>query len=564
MVNLKKFILLGLILYSTQNLYSQNYFASPIKEKIVLSGTFGELRKNHFHSGLDIKTNGKVGMNVYASADGYISRIKISHYGYGKALYITHPNGYTTVYAHLYKFSPEIEKYIKSKQYKKETYEIQLFPTKNSLKVKKNEFIAFSGNTGGSSGPHLHFEIRDRNERPINPMLFGIDVDDEIKPKIYDIFAYPISKKSHVNGSTKRIKLKLTKKSDGEYITSTVFANGKIGFGIIANDKLDYANNKNGLSQINTFFNNQKKFEARFDRFSFAESKHINKYIDYEYYNLKGKRIQKLFINNKSYLSLLKTDIENGQLNILNSSESSYLIEIKDFKGNMTHVEIPIKYKPMKTIDDIKNDYKHTFINSKKDTVLGNKKNYINITNNTFYEDVKINFKIKNDTLKIHEPTIPLQKPIEINFNIEEYNENEKKFIFIARIDNLGKIKYCSTEKNGNSLKTKTKNLGTYTLSKDKKGPKIKAINFSDLDWISNEKYLKIKIEDDISGIKDYKATVNGNWILMEYDPKSNTLTHDFSDGVINKVENRLSVIVTDNMGNSSKFESCFYRSLKN
>ena len=124
MVKIKKIIILGLILYHTQNLYSQNYFANPIKEKIVLSGTFGELRKNHFHSGLDIKTNGKVGMSVYASADGYISRIKISHYGYGKALYITHPNGYTTVYAHLNKFSPEIEKYIKSKQYKKETYEI--------------------------------------------------------------------------------------------------------------------------------------------------------------------------------------------------------------------------------------------------------------------------------------------------------------------------------------------------------------------------------------------------------------------------------------------------------
>ena len=177
-----------------------DYFSNPIDGKIILSGTFAELRTNHFHSGIDIKTKGIEGLNVFSSAEGYVSRIKVSHFGYGKALYITHPNGFTTVYAHLKKFSPKIEEYVKSKQYEIEEYEIQLFPKKETLKINKSELIAFSGNTGGSSGPHLHFEIRDSKERPINPMLFGIKVDDSIKPSIYDLYAYPITKQSHVNG----------------------------------------------------------------------------------------------------------------------------------------------------------------------------------------------------------------------------------------------------------------------------------------------------------------------------------------------------------------------------
>ena len=559
---LNKILFFGFIFCSAQNPYPKNYFAKPLKEKIVLSGTFGELRTNHFHSGLDIKTNGSVGLNVYSSAAGYVSRIKISHYGYGKALYVTHPNGFTTVYAHLKKFSKKIENYVKSKQYQKETYEIQLFPQKNFIKVEKNELIAFSGNSGSSSGPHLHFEIRDINERPINPMMFGIDVDDKIKPTIYDIFAYPISKKSHINGKTERVKLNLIKIADGKYKTSTINAEGKIGFGIISNDKLDYANNKNGLVSIRTFFNKKKKFEANFHKFSFDESKHINNYIDYEYYNLKGKRIQKLFIDDKNYLSLLEFDKNNGLLNILDSLSSSFLIEVNDFNGNKSSIKIPIKYKSINVSKKPKNNYNYTLVKSKKDTILGNRKKYVNIYKNTFYKDVNINFYIKNDTLKIHKPTIPLLKPIEINFNIEKHNE--KDFIFIGRIDNLGKIKYSPTKKRGNFLKTKTKYLGTYTLGVDKKGPTIKASNFSDLNWISNNKYLKIKIKDDISGIKNYRATVNGNWILMEYDPKSNTLTHDFSDGVINSVENIIELIVTDNVGNSSKFKSCFFRKIKN
>ena len=250
----------------------------------MLSGTFAELRSNHFHSGLDIKTQGKEGFKTYAAAAGYVSRIKISRYGYGKALYITHPNGYTTVYAHLQKFSPTIEAYVKKQQYINESFELELFPKAEELKVLAKEMIAYTGNTGGSGGPHLHFEIRDKQERPMNPMLFGLEIKDTTKPVVYELFGYPLSDGSHINGETSRVKIRIIKLPNGQYKTEQITAFGDIGFGIISTDKQDFAANKNGLNYIQTTFNGTNCLEVDFKRFSFNETKHLNRYIDYAYF----------------------------------------------------------------------------------------------------------------------------------------------------------------------------------------------------------------------------------------------------------------------------------------
>ena len=155
-------VLLGMIASAqTESKYPKNYFRSPLDIPMSLSGNFGEIRPNHFHSGLDLRTNSREGLNIYAVADGYVSRIKVSPYGYGKAIYITHPNGYVSVYGHLSAYSGAIAEYIKKAQYEKESFEVELFPAKDEIKVTKGQVIAFSGNTGGSGGPHLHFEIRD-------------------------------------------------------------------------------------------------------------------------------------------------------------------------------------------------------------------------------------------------------------------------------------------------------------------------------------------------------------------------------------------------------------------
>jgi len=544
----------------TQNPYPQNYFTSPLEVPLILSGTFAELRSNHFHSGLDIKTQGRVGLKVKASAGGYVSRIKVSHYGYGKALYITHPNGYTTVYAHLQKFSPDIEAYVKKRQYAKETFQIELFPKKNTLIIEKNATIAYSGNTGGSGGAHLHFEIRDNQERPINPMYFGFNIKDNIKPLIRSIYAYPLSDDASVNGTNKKIKLKLTPLKNGEYIVKNVKAYGKIGFGINTIDRLDYAANKNGVAKIETFLNGNKNFEIDFKRFAFSETKHINKLIDYGHYKTNRERIQKLYKDNNP-LSLYKNLIDQGFLFIEDSTNMQYKIRVSDFKNNESWITVSIKGEQNKTVLPKQTVITPYYINSNENKTLNLGNATVNFYKNTFYKNLYLNIKNNNDTLILHKDIVPLKKKFTINFNIERYNNTDKNKLYIARLVGAKKVPYyISTKRKDAVLSASTKILGTHTLCMDLSKPSIKPYNFKNGQWLSKYRFLKIKISDKGSGVSNYRATVNGKWILMEYDYKKRMLTHDFNDACITDTKNLLKVIVTDNVGNSNTFESVFYR----
>jgi hypothetical protein len=546
---------------NSQSPYPQNYFSSPLDITLVLSGTFAELRSNHFHSGLDIKTQGKEGFKTYAAAEGYISRIKISRYGYGKALYVTHPNGYTTVYAHLQKFAPKIEAYVKEEQYKKESFELELFPKAEDLKISAKEVIAYTGNTGGSGGPHLHFEIRDKQEQPMNPMLFGLDIKDTTKPVIYDVFAYPLSEDSHINGETSRVKIRVIKLPDGQYKTEQITAFGTIGFGIISTDRQDFAANKNGVYFITTSFNGSKSLEVDFKRFSFDETKHLNRYIDYSYFFETKKRIQKLFIESNNPLKLLKNHGNQGMVTVEDDTNSIFKISVNDFKGNQSNLSIPIKGVNKEVLEVKPVPLNLQQIIASEETILEKDHVRVQIFKESFYEDVAINFEVTNDTLKLHKPSIPLKKSMNINFDISQYKGSDRDKLFIASVSRYGnKLYYTPTKKRGNTLTARTKYLGTYTLGVDDENPEIKTINFKNGSWISNYRYLKIKISDQISGIKNYRATINGQWILMEYDTKTQTLTHDFNDQIIIDTKNNLKVIVTDNVGNSSTFETTFYR----
>ena len=556
------FLLFFLVSFcNAQSPYPQDYFSSPLDITLVLSGTFAELRSNHFHSGLDIKTQGKEGFKTYAAAAGYVSRIKISRFGYGKALYITHPNGYTTVYAHLQKFSPTIEAYVKKQQYIKESFELELFPKADELKVSAKEIIAYTGNTGGSGGPHLHFEIRDKQERPMNPMLFGFDIKDTTKPVVYELFGYPLSEGSHINGETSRVKIRIIKLSNGHYKTEQITAFGDIGFGIISTDKQDFAANKNGLNYIKTTFNGTKSLEVDFKRFSFNETKHLNRYIDYGYFFKTKKRIQKLFIESNNPLKLLKNHENQGIVQIEDATNSIFKITVSDYKNNQSELSIPIRGLKRELTATKPVPLNLQQIIASEETVLEKDHISVQIYKNSFYEDVAINFDVTNDTLKLHQPIIPLQKAMNITFDISQYKGTDKDKLFIGSVSRYGnKLYYTPTKKRGNTLTARTKYLGNYTLGVDDKGPEIKAINFKNGSWISNYRYLKVKISDAISGIKNYRATINGQWILMEYDTKTQTLVHDFNDDIIQDTKNNLKIIVTDNVGNSSTFETTFYR----
>jgi murein DD-endopeptidase MepM/ murein hydrolase activator NlpD len=538
----------------------ENYFSNPVKIPLVLSGNFGELRNNHFHSGLDIKTQQQSGIPIYAPADGFVNRIKVSHFGYGKALYLKHPNGFQTVYAHLKKYSDTVQKFVKNAQYKKESYEIEIFPEVNQLKVKKGDLIGYTGNSGSSDGPHLHFEIRDKNSRPMNPLLFGITIPDSRNPIVTNLYAYPLAKSSQINQSKNPVKIRLILQKDGSYKAENITAFGKIGFGISAFDQQNGASNKNGVYEINTFYNDKQNFKVVFEKFSFAETGYINRYIDYNYFKNNKIRIQKLFRESNNPLSIIKKENDNGILDIQDQLNSNYLIKVTDFNNNTVSISIPIIGERPEALTPPIINKTEDFIYAQQGASITKGKFNVYIPANSFYEDTYLDIDVKIDTLRLHKDVVPLHKKISITTDISNYNKTDINKLYIGRLNYKKTPYYVKTYKEGNKLTAKTKKLGTFVLAVDTKKPEIKPINFLNKKWISKNKTLKIKITDDLSGISSYRATINGKFILMEYDYKKDDLTYDFKDQIISKVENNLKLIVIDNVGNNTTFESTFFR----
>jgi len=546
--------------FYAQKTLPQHYFGNPLEITPILAGTFAELRSNHFHSGVDIKTQQKEGLKVLATADGYVSRIKISIYGYGKALYITHPNGYTTVYGHLQKFNPEIEAYVKENQYAKESYEIELFPSKTQLIVKKGQQIAFSGNTGGSGGPHLHYEIRDAQERPMNPMLFGFQVKDTRKPTIKGVYAYALNDTSQVNGHGNLYKIKLTLTKDKNYITQTLYGLGKIGIGINTSDLQDLAYNNNGVYNIKTYLNGSLHYELDFKKFAFSESRHINHLIDYKYFKKHNSRIQKLFNNTNNPLSIIKNVTDNGEIYLLDGEKINYKIVVTDFNKNTRTITIPLEGKKLDiTHPKIINKTPY-FVQTDKGFNFGNDHLSAYIPKKALYEDTYIKYETNGDTVTIGDKYIPLHKSIYIKFDIKKYKPEDAKNIFVASLGYKNKPYYTYSYKKDGKIIAKTRSFGRFTLASDTTAPKIKPVNIFNNKWVSKHKTLQMKISDDLSGIKKYRATLNGKWILMEYDYKKGKLTYHFSDNVVNATENNFKLIVIDNVGNNSIFEMKFFR----
>lgn len=537
-----------------------DYFSNPLDIDLVLSGNFGEMRANHFHSGLDLKTQQKEGLPVFAPADGYVSRIQVQHYGYGKALYILHPNGYTTVYGHLKSYAGEIEKYVKDTQYKKETFELELFPDKALLPVKKGEIIAYAGNTGGSGGPHLHYEIRDSAQRPMNPLLFGVEIPDTQTPIVSAVFAYPIGEDAHVNQSQNMTKLKLSKQKDGSYKAENITAFGKIGFGLTTYDQQNGASNKNGSYKIKATYNGAEKFEVLFNKFSFSETRYLNRYTDYNYYESNKSMVQKLFREKNNPLSIITKEDDNGYVTVADSLNSFYNIQVEDFKGNSMLVSIPIEGKKLEIVDIKKVEKTDDYIFADHATSLTKGKFSIYIPANSLYDDTYLKIEAKGDTLKFHEDLIPIHTNISITADVSAYNEADKDKLYIGRLNYKGLPYYNSTTRSGDKLTAKTRTFGDYTIASDTTPPTIKPVNFSDGKWISDQNFLQVKITDDLSGISTYRATINGKFILMEYEYKKNVLTYNFNDNVNLESENNLKLIVIDNVGNSATFEAKFFR----
>ncbi|MGO4772293.1 M23 family metallopeptidase [Flavobacterium sp. W22_SRS_FK3] len=545
-----------------QTQYPKDYFRSPLDIPMRLSGNFGELRPNHFHAGFDLKTNQREGLNVYAVADGYVSRIKISTFGNGKCIYITHPNGYTSVYGHLQTPVGAIEEYVKNTHCKEKSFEIEMFLKPDELPVTKGQLIALSGNTGSSQGPHLHFELRDsKTEFIINPLFFGFDqnIEDNKKPTISSLFVYPIDN-TVVNQSKQPLLLNLSLQKDGNYLAGKVKANGKIGFGINAVDFDDVSGNRNGVFKVSTFLNGNPNYSYKFSTYSFDEMRYVNALIDYSKYRKTGQRVQKLFMKTPFALSIIKTDSLNGILPVEPNLGLTYRIEVSDYFGNLRSITIPVEYDsetPVINAEPVTSKY---LIRYNKDSNFEKDNMSVFFPAGTFYEDFNLNFDVKNNRIYIHEDVVPVHSNFTITIKDSTYPEDLRGKIFIARISGNSKSYNMTTRKN-DVFTAKSKTLGQYGLVLDTIAPTIKISKSIEGKWISGVKAIQFTINDNLSGIKSYNGYLNGNWILFEYDNKTRKITHVFDDTLVAEGANDLKIEVVDNVGNSAIFETHFFRS---
>jgi hypothetical protein len=557
----------------SQNNYPQDYFRSPMDTDIVLSGNFGEIRPNHFHAGFDIKTGNREGLTIYAVADGYISRIKISPYGYGKALYITHQNGYTSVYGHLSTFPERINNFIKNIQTQKQSFEIDTLIGSTNLLVKQGEIIAFSGNTGGSQGPHLHFEIREtQTEKPVNPYLFGYKIKDLEKPKITQVVLYPMDEYADING--KNTAKKITPiLQNGKYTvknTDSINASGKIGFAIECFDTETSSNNKNSVFSIELQSGGKRIYYCEFEKFSFENARYVNAHIDYVDYKKNNSKLQKCYLSKNNKVEIYKDIVDNGIINFNDDAAHWIKFIVKDFAGNASECIFKIQSKKQENKSFLSTYNKDVLLyDCTKENIFQNKEIEIVIPPFALYDDLKFSYAaITKANFKyaplhsLQNTTVPLQKAIKLKlkaFNLPDSLQNKACIISVSA---QGKINYEGGKYMDTYVSTEVKNFGNYTITTDVVPPKIAPLFKADEKGIVNfsgVKTIQFKVSDNLSGVKKYNLFIDNKWVIMEYEPKKELLFYVI-ESTIAKGSHTLKIEVVDDKENKTTREFSFIR----
>lgn len=558
---IKLFCLFSLFTVYSIKLKAQEGITPPLDIPLKLSGTFGEFRPTHFHAGLDIKTQGKEGFNVRSIKAGSIRRIRVGTTGYGKCLYIQHADGTTSVYAHLKKFSPKIESFIKAHQYEKERFIVQKFLQLGKMTVEEGEIIGYSGNTGGSMGPHLHFEIRDtKAETPLNPLQLGFPIPDSIRPIVQGLYRY----KKDANGLSSKTPLALERVNDSTYHAAIQRLGGTHAFGIRLFDRQDLSYNRNGVYKASIFVNGTAYFSYQFDKIDFRDGKKIDALIDYSTYLEERIRIQKLFRDIDVDYSFLPKSTPDGLIRFEQDRAYQVQIVLEDFAQNTTYVSFYVEGKedfPAETAAPMLNP-----ISKEKDYLFALKNHEIYVPKNTFYQTVDLLLEEKGDTLIIEKTGVPQRKGFELSVAIpNKLDSLERQQLSLALYDPKEEkaeeqLSYVWTVKKDSILQTKYAYPGHYILTKDSLPPSIKPLNFKNQQWMSNYKFLELEVEDEFSGIKSYRATINDQWILMEHEPKDKTLIYDFDDIEFDQTQLNFRLEIEDQVGNTAVYTATIFR----
>lgn len=543
-----------LLFFFTINIFAQNV-TPPMDIPLYLSGNFGELRANHFHSGIDFKTQGKQGIPVKSVKEGFVSRISVSPYGYGRAIYIDHPDGLTSVYGHLSKFAPGIESAVRDSQYHKETFTLNLYFEKEDFPVKQGEIIAYSGNTGGSGGPHLHFEFRDtESEHPIDPLPFFRDkIRDTRPPDIQSIMIFPQFGKGVVNDSDKKQAFQIIKdKSGKQQISDSIYVWGDIAVGVKAYDKMSETSNIYAVKEIVLKVDGTDVFHSVINRFSFDDTRYLNSFIDWENWRDNRSFFMKSFIEPGNRLDFYQTPY-NGIVSI--SEERPYQCEyiLKDLYGNTSRFSFSIFGKesmiPEKEESAIFFPYNQN--NSYRENGID-----LEIPRKNLYTDLRLNISVIPDhtefsPLYVIGEHIPLHSYCPLTLDIANDTYSDKPKYGIISVYN-GRISWIGGEYQNGKMSGKIRELGNYSILADTVPPSITSIQPTK--WTSLRK-ISFKVTDDLSGISEWKGTIDGQFVLFEYDAKTNLLFYEYDPKRMKPGKKRLHLTVRDSAGNLAEFD---------
>lgn len=626
-----RYLLFFLLFSAGQSLaqygYDSAYFLFPIRpgEQNYLAGTMGEIRGTHFHAGIDIRTGGVEGLPVYAAADGYISRIKITTTGYGYALYLTHPNGLTTVYGHLKSYAKPVADWVRQQQYEKESFEVELFPARHQFEFKKGDVIALGGNTGGSSGPHLHFEIRDAEQKILDPMRFHFpELIDETPPLIRKVAFTTMDAASRINNQFGRFEFDVTQDGESYVIHTPLSFKGSIGLEMYAYDRFDGTWSKNGIPCIEVMFDDKKVFSQGITRLNFDEMRNVAVHMNYGEYVTSGQKFTKLWVDDGNWLKIYEANGSQGVIKVKDSLNHSIEIRTWDTYNNYSFFRMKVVNKvssaqaPIKSLTRLKKDgfeitgnvlelmsanpasEQNIFVYSQGKRYEVNPA-YRLVTNDFYLWDLrdglpdsvdlcgtikKFNFKA---AVSPHHEFSYFDSNLQIDFNRyslfdtlylqvkepQRVQSNRELFVLDNRLSPLrrsakvtlkptlpydreksmvytyasnGALGYVGGAWENDGISFLTTSFGQFTIATDSVPPVVKPVSVS-------SKECRFTIEDALSGIKSWKATIDGKWVLMNYEYKKKLLWTEKLDPTV-AFDGEFVLTVTDRMGNETVYKT--------
>ena len=539
--------------------YPQNYFQWPVGTAPGIVANFGELRPNHYHMGLDCRTESRVNLPILAAADGYVSKINIDPTGFGRALYISHPNGMTTLYAHLNDFSPEIENYIQEQQYKLKLWKVQIEVPANLLNVKKGELIARSGNTGGSQGPHLHFEVRDtKTDKVLNPLLMGFPIEDNIPPVILKLAVYDRRYSTYEQTP----KIYALKKVNGIYqpLGGKIKVNtDKVSFAISAFDKYTGSTNQNGIYSA-VIFNNGKAISGfAMDSISYDETRYLNAHIDFKTRNNGGAFLQHVSPLPGYQHGIYKTSKgENGNVYLQIGVTNEIKIAVSDAAGNVSNIIFTINDDGIR---EKRKSFEGQLFEPNNINVFENDKVSFYMKDSAIYDSFHFSFRevvtATGPAYYLQDDEVPVQQyyPIKIkgNFNIEDTGKIEMK------MNSHGKTKFKKAVYKNGWYESSFRDFGVFQLVLDKTPPLVAPLwGFRDGADVSKMNKIAFSAIDNTDEIVDFTGLLDGKWLLFSND-KGKTFIYNF-DKYCTPGEHSLELIVKDVVGNETRKRYRFRR----